>query len=665
MPESNHLGLPFLEAGQAQKHVTHNEALRILDALVQLSVTAVSASPPGSPAEGERHIVAEGASAAFASKDGQVAVYEDGAWRFLAPRNGWRAWNEDEEALLVWTGAAWSALETGGAGGGGGFDPDDADHLYLNDAAPEDADVKFAMRGKSALLHAIPVAESGDGDVRLQISKETSADTASVFFSTNFSGRAEFGLIGGDDFKLKVSADGENWVESLLVDPASGSAAVARAVAFSGTVSPDEIDADQDDFAPTGSAGASVLRLSTDASRSLTGLAGGSTGRIIVIQNIGGNDLVLQSEASASAAANRFALSTDVTIGANQCAILQYDSGASRWRALAAPGASGGFEGSSSTDQEFLDAQLSLALANALNAAQFSGENGNRVADSFGALTYIDTGSSTNMSTATSGQIKPTSSASASYPSSGGLSGSGIAASLSGLTLAAGSTSNLIDGSLSNVAFFNNAQSSGSLIFDAGSGNTQFWEAWRWRQDSGAANGTWELSGGPDGSSWTVEHASAAMGGSSSVETIVTSPAATRYKRLRIVSGTTSNTPFVQEIEAKLSSSAPTTNNMTALSAAFTAASAPSSIRAVLRAKFVDAITINTDLVVEVSRDDGTTWSAGTLADKFTTPGTSHHVLDTGDISVSGQPSGTSIRWRIKTLNNKNLEIHDAYLRWS
>ena len=47
MPESNQLGLPFLEAGQAQKHVTHNEALRVLDAIVQLSVAAISASAPG------------------------------------------------------------------------------------------------------------------------------------------------------------------------------------------------------------------------------------------------------------------------------------------------------------------------------------------------------------------------------------------------------------------------------------------------------------------------------------------------------------------------------------------------------------------------------------------------------------------------------------------
>jgi hypothetical protein len=227
MPESNHLGLPFLEAGQAQKHVTHNEALRILDALVQLSVTAISSSPPGSPAEGERHIVAESASGAFASKDNKIAIYEDGAWRFLTPRAGWRAWNEEEERLLLWSGSAWTVLDSGSE-----FDPDDVGHLYLNDAAPGDANVKFAMRGESALLHAIPVADSGTGDVRLQISKESAGDTASVFFANNFSGRAEFGLSGSDNFKLKVSADGTSWTEALDIDRATGRVRLPPALAL-------------------------------------------------------------------------------------------------------------------------------------------------------------------------------------------------------------------------------------------------------------------------------------------------------------------------------------------------------------------------------------------------------------------------------------------------
>lgn len=54
MVTTPNLDLPYIAAAQAQKHVTHNEAIRALDAVVQLSVLDRSlTSPPGSPAEGE------------------------------------------------------------------------------------------------------------------------------------------------------------------------------------------------------------------------------------------------------------------------------------------------------------------------------------------------------------------------------------------------------------------------------------------------------------------------------------------------------------------------------------------------------------------------------------------------------------------------------------
>ena len=52
---TNHLLLPYILAAQAQKHVTHNEALRILDGLVHLSVLDRDlTAPPASPADGDR-----------------------------------------------------------------------------------------------------------------------------------------------------------------------------------------------------------------------------------------------------------------------------------------------------------------------------------------------------------------------------------------------------------------------------------------------------------------------------------------------------------------------------------------------------------------------------------------------------------------------------------
>ena len=117
MDATSNLSLPFIMAAQAQKHVTHNEALRALDAVVQLMVLDKDLnSPPGSPVEGARYIVAASPTGAWSGHAGKVAAYQDGAWGFYSPREGWLAWAADEDALYVWTGSAWSAF----AGGGGG-----------------------------------------------------------------------------------------------------------------------------------------------------------------------------------------------------------------------------------------------------------------------------------------------------------------------------------------------------------------------------------------------------------------------------------------------------------------------------------------------------------------------------------------------------------------
>ena len=80
-------------AAQAQKHVTHNEAVRALDAIVQLMVLDKDlTSPPGSPADGARYIVAASPTGAWAGQAGKIAAYQDGAWAFYAPREGWLAW---------------------------------------------------------------------------------------------------------------------------------------------------------------------------------------------------------------------------------------------------------------------------------------------------------------------------------------------------------------------------------------------------------------------------------------------------------------------------------------------------------------------------------------------------------------------------------------------
>ncbi|SIR08046.1 Protein of unknown function [Paracoccus thiocyanatus] len=109
MPDTTaHLALPFIMAAQAQKHITHNEALQLLDGIVQLAVLDRDrAAPPASPAEGDRYIPASGATGAWAGWDGSIAYWIDGAWMRILPAPGWLAWIEAEAQLVVWTGSTW------------------------------------------------------------------------------------------------------------------------------------------------------------------------------------------------------------------------------------------------------------------------------------------------------------------------------------------------------------------------------------------------------------------------------------------------------------------------------------------------------------------------------------------------------------------------------
>lgn len=110
------LDLPLLAAAQAQKHVTVNEALSLLDALTQLTALSRSqTSPPGAPAEGDRYLIPSGATGAWAGADHRIALRQNGGWLLLAPQPGWRLWIADETAGLVYDGAAWIADGAGGA----------------------------------------------------------------------------------------------------------------------------------------------------------------------------------------------------------------------------------------------------------------------------------------------------------------------------------------------------------------------------------------------------------------------------------------------------------------------------------------------------------------------------------------------------------------------
>jgi hypothetical protein len=364
---TTHLLLPYILAAQAQKHVTHNEALRLLDAMVQLAVIdRTRTAPPASPADGDRHIVASGASGLWQGWDNAVAYWIDGAWTRLSPRPGWLGWVAAEGVFVSWTGAAWQPLGASGSLTDASFSvasagdptkrafldlsglsagstrtyrlPDTSSEIAIlagtqtftgaktfsgtltasgaaaaigtatgtaaygigtgatatgatktvnlgtGGAAGSTTVVNIgsdaAGAGGSTVVNtptvtfANTVAEVGmpqanltaqrlglggataDGHNRLSantpavlfnhagagveatVNKAAPADDASLAFKTGFGARALVGLLGSDDFSVKVSPDGAGYLEALRIGRTSGQVEIAEPVLLPGRTAP-------------------------------------------------------------------------------------------------------------------------------------------------------------------------------------------------------------------------------------------------------------------------------------------------------------------------------------------------------------------------------------------------------------------------------------------
>jgi len=160
--------LPYLAAAQAQKHVTHNEALRMIDALLQIGVKSrTQNTPPSAPVASDGYIIPVGASGAWDSRQTQLAVYQDGAWMYFEPVEGWLCWVEDEAALMVYSNNQWDALSAGGGS---------ANPIVLGVNATATPSQRLAVSSLTSLF-----THEGN-DHRISINKTAVADTASIVF---------------------------------------------------------------------------------------------------------------------------------------------------------------------------------------------------------------------------------------------------------------------------------------------------------------------------------------------------------------------------------------------------------------------------------------------------------------------------------------------------
>lgn len=200
---TTNLDMPFILPSQAQKHVTHNEALLLLDALVQLSVAEERSAPPAAPEAGQRFLVTAAPTGAWNGHAGEIAIFQDGYWAFVEPHTGWQAWFETTDTFKIFDGTMWQDISL----------PENAGFATLGIAATADETNRLAISSPASLFN-----HAGAGH-QIKVNKASATDTASLLFQSGWTGHAEMGLAGNTDFSIKVS-NGTDWKTGLAIDGA-------------------------------------------------------------------------------------------------------------------------------------------------------------------------------------------------------------------------------------------------------------------------------------------------------------------------------------------------------------------------------------------------------------------------------------------------------------
>ncbi len=635
MNDTPNLALPYILAAQAQKHVTHNEAIRALDCLVQLAVESRAlTAPPPEPADGSRFIVGASATGEWDGQSGKIAAFQDGAWAFYEPKTGWTAWVTDEHALLIYDAGTWTPFSGGdgeGSGGdGGGLEAPIANSDLANMASG-------AIKGR---------ASAGSGHPE------------------DLTGTQATALL--DAFV----ASGPSHKKGLVPDPGAAAGTTkflredgswAEPTSAGGGDSGDITELDSLEHIGINATGDTTNRLSVKSPATLFDNVGNGHQQKINKYTSGDTASVLyQTNYSGRAEIGltgdddfHFKVSPDGTTW-HDAIIIDKDTGEVSFPSN--PPVEGG-------DTDVSELALSLTLlalqvADSTNVVLFLGDKKNRIFDSFDALTYVNTGGATNLDTSAAGILKPT----ASMTTEGGAP-----------------TTTLTPSTVlfSKVNPLTNSQTILSIGYYAANAQTGVIKIAQ-RQSATSYDIVYSQAvshpgGGMVNFALTTPYTVPASGtfypglwtnnnninvsamARFSITASGDQPVGTGYVGTESPSA---NSPTMQATYS--------VNNLTVTSATFTAATAPTAMKGLIRVKEVDAATANTDYTLEFSRDSGTSWTAATLTELFTSPSpdASVRVVQSNDVDVSGQPLGTGPMWRFKTLNNRNVQLCDAALYW-
>ncbi|KKB09415.1 hypothetical protein [Devosia chinhatensis] len=328
---------------------------------------------------------------------------------------------------------------------------------------------------------------------------------------------------------------------------------------------------------------------------------------------------------------------------------------------------------------------MAIQIADNSNAALFMGDG---VADAFDTLTYVDVAGASNLNSATTGVLKPTTGTDT-YATSANPALTANSTGYGGY-----STRELVPASALTVS---GDKVRLTLTPPTSGANTPIDDVWIGHVGgtapnfdgtqvrvtfAGGATGVTLVAGGASVVSDAIDYAldetkdlvvSFDFGATADVRRNSAASGYNSYQKAvtsgdggsTVVSGYTPNADFLAVLDLiEVRTAAAAANNMTVRSNSFTAPVIPQTLRAVLMVKQVGGSSVaGTDYKLELSRDGGATFNEATLTEKFTLQN-GITVVEAAALDVTAQPSANNPRWRFSTLNNKNIELYGVHFLW-
>ncbi|MDP5280009.1 DUF2793 domain-containing protein [Sphingomonas sp. DG1-23] len=112
---THRFALPLLQPGQAQKEMTHNEALARLDLALHGAIVAAGVdAPPASPEQGACWLVGGAPEGAWAGHSHALAGWTSSGWIFVEPREGMALWLGSGQGMARFSDGVWRLSELHG-----------------------------------------------------------------------------------------------------------------------------------------------------------------------------------------------------------------------------------------------------------------------------------------------------------------------------------------------------------------------------------------------------------------------------------------------------------------------------------------------------------------------------------------------------------------------